>query len=75
MQQVQIQLHKYKSVKHANCLQNIDTPTIEQGHQNFEEPTVSVMAPGRPSKKAGQPQPESNFVVDLYNGVPHAAHS
>jgi hypothetical protein len=33
------------------------------------------MAPGRPSKKAGQPQPESNLVVDLYNGVPHAAHS
>jgi hypothetical protein len=27
--------------------------------------TVSVMAPGIPSKKAGHPQPESNFVVDL----------
>jgi hypothetical protein len=47
----------------------------KQGHEHFEEPTVSVMAPGRPSKKAGQPQPESNLVVDLYNGVPHAAHS
>lgn len=27
--------------------------------------TERVMAPGRPSKKAGQPQPELNFVVDL----------
>lgn len=33
------------------------------------------MAPGRPSKKAGQPHPELNLVVDLYNGVPHPAHS
>jgi hypothetical protein len=32
--------------------------------------TVRVMAPGSPSKKAGQPQPESNLVVDLYRGVP-----
>jgi len=28
-----------------------------------------AMAPGRPSKKAGQPQPESNLVSDLYSGV------
>lgn len=31
---------------------------------------VLCMAPGSPSKKAGQPQPESNLVVDLYRGVP-----
>jgi hypothetical protein len=31
------------------------------------------MAPGRPSKNAGQPQPETNFVVDLYRGVPQPA--
>lgn len=27
--------------------------------------TARLMAPGSPSKKAGQPHPESNFVVDL----------
>jgi hypothetical protein len=35
--------------------------------------TVLCMAPGSPSKKAGQPQPESNLVVDLYRGVPQPA--
>ncbi|CAM6071857.1 unnamed protein product [Sphagnum tenellum] len=34
----------------------------------------SVMAPGRPPKKAGQPQPESNLVLEFCNGVPHPAH-
>lgn len=33
--------------------------------------TVRLMAPGNPSKKAGQPHPESNFVVDLQRGVLH----
>lgn len=33
--------------------------------------TVRLMAPGSPSKKAGQPHPESNFVLDLYRGVLH----
>lgn len=37
--------------------------------------TVLLIAPGSPSKKAGQPHPELNFVVDLYSGVPHPAHS
>lgn len=34
---------------------------------------VRFMAPGSPSKKAGQPQPESNLVSDLYSGVPQPA--
>lgn len=34
---------------------------------------VRCIAPGSPSKKAGQPQPESNLVVDLYRGVPQPA--
>lgn len=36
--------------------------------------TLRFMAPGRPSKKAGQPHPELNLVVDLQRGVPHPAH-
>lgn len=35
--------------------------------------TDRFMAPGSPSKNAGQPQPESNLVVDLYRGVPQPA--
>lgn len=31
------------------------------------------MAPGSPSKKAGQPQPQLNLVADLYRGVAQPA--
>lgn len=37
--------------------------------------TERIMAPGRPSKKAGQPHPELNFVVDLYSGVAQPAQA
>lgn len=39
----------------------------------FEVSGVCFTAPGIASKKAGQPHPESNLVVDLYSGVLHPA--
>lgn len=38
---------------------------VQRNEKDSHARTVSLMAPGIPSKNAGHPQPESNFVVDL----------
>lgn len=46
---------------------------VRQSNKWKSTHTVRFMAPGSPSKNAGQPQPESNLLSDLYRGVPQPA--
>jgi hypothetical protein len=53
------------SIVNSTVLSSIITSTNRNCNKQHRILTERLIAPGKPSKKAGQPQPESNFVEDL----------